>query len=83
MLKMQTFLCNGDQHIGAHGNPDLRLHGVLAVAQKRLDAQVQVMRIKLPTELKTHYRKEKWPGHMCGPFKYWWDVRGSNPRQTD
>ncbi len=40
MLKMQTFLCNGDQHIGAHGNPDLRLHGVLAGAQKRLDAQV-------------------------------------------
>ena len=40
MLKMQTFLCNGDQHIGAHGNPDLRLHGVLAGAQKRLDAQM-------------------------------------------
>ena len=38
MLKMQTFLCNGDQHIGAHGNPDLRLHGVFAGAQKLLDA---------------------------------------------
>jgi len=37
---MQTFLCNGDQHIGAHRDPDLRLHGVLAGAQKRLDAQV-------------------------------------------
>ena len=40
MLKMQTFLCNGDQHIGAHGNPDLRLHGVLAGTQKCLDTQV-------------------------------------------
>ena len=40
MLKMQAFLCNGDQHIGAHRNPDLRLHCVLAGAQKRLDAQV-------------------------------------------
>ena len=40
MLKMQTFFCNGDQHIGANRNPDLRLHGVLAGAQKRLDAQV-------------------------------------------
>ena len=40
MLKMQAFLCNGDQHIGAHRNPDLRLHGVLAGAQKRLDAQM-------------------------------------------
>lgn len=40
MLKMQVFLCNGDQHIGAHRNPDLRLYGVLAAAQKRLDTQV-------------------------------------------
>ena len=40
MLKMQALLCNGDQHVGANRNPDLRLHGVLARAQKRLDAQV-------------------------------------------
>ncbi len=40
MVKMQTFLRNGDQHIGAHRNPDLRLHGVFAGAQKLLDAQV-------------------------------------------
>ena len=37
---MQTLLCNGDQYVGANRDPDLRLHGVLAGAQKRLDAQV-------------------------------------------
>jgi len=37
---MQAFLNNGDQHVSANGNPDLRLHGILAGAQKRLDAQV-------------------------------------------
>ena len=40
MFKMQTFVCNGDQHIAAHGNPDLRLHGVLAGAKKPLDTQM-------------------------------------------
>ena len=37
---MQALLDDSDQHIGAHGDPDLRLHGVLAGAQGRLDAQV-------------------------------------------
>jgi uncharacterized protein YutD len=27
-------------NVGAHGNPDLRLHGFLAGAKKRLDAQM-------------------------------------------
>ena len=40
MVKMQTLLRDSDQHIGADCNPDLRLHCVLAGAQKRLDAQV-------------------------------------------
>src|ERR1035437_1884890 len=37
---MQTFLDDGNQHVSADRNPDLRLHGVLGGAQKRLDAQV-------------------------------------------
>lgn len=40
MVKMQTLLRNGDQHIGAHRNPDLRSHGVLTGAQKHLNSQV-------------------------------------------
>ena len=37
---MKFFLNNGDEHVGGHGAPDLRLDRVLAVAQKLLDAQV-------------------------------------------
>ncbi len=40
MIKMQTFLCDGDQQIRRYGNPDLRLHRVLAGAKEDLDAQV-------------------------------------------
>ena len=40
MIKMQTFLRNGDQQVGRYRNPDLPLDGVLAGAQKNLDAQV-------------------------------------------
>ena len=40
MRTPSTVRGNGDQHIGANRNPDLRLHGVLAGAQKCLDAQV-------------------------------------------
>ena len=40
MLKMQTFLCNGDQQVGRYGNPYLRLHRVFAGAEEHLDAQV-------------------------------------------
>lgn len=40
MGQLQTFLDDGDQHVSADGDPDLRLHGVLAHAQKSLDAQV-------------------------------------------
>lgn len=31
---------DGKQHVGGHGTPDLRLHRVLARAQKALDAQM-------------------------------------------
>ena len=40
MVKMQTFLRNGDQQVGRYGNPDLRLHGVLAGAKEHLDTQM-------------------------------------------
>jgi len=40
MIKMQTFLCDGDQVIGGYGNPYLRLDGVLAGAKEHLDSQV-------------------------------------------
>ena len=40
MLKMQTFLRNRDDQIDRYGNPDLRPHGVLASANKCLDAQM-------------------------------------------
>jgi hypothetical protein len=38
--QMQAFLSNGDQHVGADCNPDLRFDRVLVGAIKRLDAQV-------------------------------------------
>ena len=37
---MQTFLDDGNQHVRADRNPDLRLHGVLGRAVKMFDAQV-------------------------------------------
>src|SRR5665647_1028114 len=40
MIKMQTFLRDGDQQVGRYGNPYLRLHRVLAGAKEHLDAQV-------------------------------------------
>ena len=40
MIQMQTFLGNGDQHVGEYGNPNLRLHRVLAGAKEHIDAQM-------------------------------------------
>ena len=37
---MKLLFDDGDQHVGGHGAPDLRLHRVLARAHKTLDAQV-------------------------------------------
>ena len=39
---MKLLFDDGDQHIGGHGAPDLRLHGILARTQKALDAQIIV-----------------------------------------
>jgi hypothetical protein len=40
MGQLQAFLHDGDQHVGADGAPYLRLHGVSARSQERLDPQV-------------------------------------------
>jgi len=37
---MQLFFDDGDQYVGGHGAPDLRLDRILAVAQEFLDPQV-------------------------------------------
>ncbi len=37
---MKSFFDDGNQHVSRHGAPDLRLDGVLAVAQELLDSQV-------------------------------------------
>ena len=37
---MKFIFDDGDQHVGRHGAPDLRLHRVLAGGQKSLDAQM-------------------------------------------
>ena len=37
---MKLLLDDGDEHVGGHGAPDLRLHRVLAGAQEFLDSQV-------------------------------------------
>jgi len=37
---MELLFDDSDQHVGGNGAPDLRLHRVLARAQKTLDAQV-------------------------------------------
>ena len=39
-LQTESFASDGDEHIDAHGDPDLGLHGVLAGAIERLDSQV-------------------------------------------
>lgn len=52
---MKFFFDDGDQDVGGHGTPDLRLHRVLAGCQKSLDAQVLLdpleKQLDLPTAL--------------------------------
>ena len=40
MRQLRALLDDGDQHIGRHGDPYLRLHRVLAGAEEGLDAQM-------------------------------------------
>ena len=55
---MELLFDDSDQHIGGNSAPDLRLHRVLARAQKALDAQVLLDPFKeqlhLPTTLVQH-----------------------------
>ena len=41
-IELKLLLDDGDEHIGAYGAPDLRLHRLLAGAQEFLDPQVLV-----------------------------------------
>jgi hypothetical protein len=40
VMNSQFFFDNSDQDVNAHGDPDLRLDGVVGRAEKRLDVQV-------------------------------------------
>lgn len=40
MLKLKAFFDDRNQHISADRNPDLRLHRILTLAQKRLDSEM-------------------------------------------
>ena len=52
---MERLFDDGNQHVGGHGAPDLRLHRVFARAQKTLDAQMLLdpfeERLHLPAAL--------------------------------
>ena len=54
---MKLPLDDGDQHVGGHGAPDLRLHGILAVADETFDAQMLLdpleEQLDLPTSKKS------------------------------
>jgi hypothetical protein len=52
---LKFFLNNGDEHIGGHGAPNLRLDRVLAVAQKLLDTYVLFDPLKLQFQLPAAY----------------------------
>ena len=52
---MKFFLNDGDEHVGGHGAPNLRLDCVLAVAQKLLDAQVLLDPLEKQLDLPTTF----------------------------
>jgi hypothetical protein len=63
MIEMQTFLRDGDQHVGRYGNPYLPLDPVLAGAKEHLDAQVlldpfeeQLHLPALTVQVRDHFR---------------------------
>ena len=65
---MKLLLDNGNQHIGRHGAPDLRLDGVLAVAQELLDSQVLLdpfeEQFDLPAILVKGSNSQRWQGKL-------------------
>ena len=67
---MEFFLNNGDEHVGGHGAPYLRLDRVLAVAQKLLDAQVLFdpfeEQFHLPAAFVQSGNGQGWQGRVVG-----------------
>ena len=65
MRQLKTLLQDGNQDVGADGDPDLRLHGILAGAEKRLDPQMlldpfeeQLDLPSLPVQLRDQFRRQ-------------------------
>ena len=67
---MKLLLDDGDEHVGGHGAPDLRLHGVLAVAEELLDAQVLLdpleEQLDLPAALVQRGDRQRRQGRVVG-----------------
>lgn len=65
---MKLPLDDGDEHVGADGAPDLRLHGVLARAQKFLDPQMLLdpleEQLHLPAALVQSGDGQRWQGRV-------------------
>ena len=58
-VQLKVFLKNGNEHVGGHGTPDLRLECALACDQKLLDAQVLFYPIEKQLDLPTvEWRQE-------------------------
>ncbi len=53
MWQRGTFFKHRDEHVGGHGNPDLRLHRVLAVVEEALDSQMLLD----PFEEQLHFQR--------------------------
>ena len=67
---MKLLFDNGDQYVGGDSAPDLRLHGILAVADKSLDAQMLFdpfeKQLDLPAALVKGGDSEGWQGRVVG-----------------
>ena len=67
---MQLLFDNRDEHVGGYGTLDLRRHGVLAVAQKSLDAQMLLdpfeEQFHLPTILVKLGNDRRWQRRVVG-----------------
>ena len=67
---MKLLFDDGDQHVGGHGAPDLRLHRVLACSQKALDAQMLLdpfeEQLHLPATLVQCRNGQGWQRRVVG-----------------
>ena len=69
MRQLKTFLDDGDQHVSADGDPDLRLHRVLAGAEKCLDAQMLLDPLEEQFDLPA-LPIQKWPRKSEQSYKW-------------